>query len=284
MSRSCIIFSCTILSKDRLFVLEEFLQEFENNFKDCDIYVGINPPSIADIEERLARTSLRIKGVKRAPQHLYTESDASGFQTALQLANASGMSYENCWFVHTKGGVNEHSNYLRKWYIVELLGNRKYVEGVLCSSNYIGSYGMLGLEFDKNKHYNETDTDIPIFTNKLTEALPYTHANFFYIHTLFVVKYEIVSKFLSLISEQWFITKLDRYYFEGIFPFIVSRLGYFPYIDNNRTMNGLSIDTLNREWIVENNLHKLTDCLGKSAKDYYFNQLTPPYVTSNTQS
>jgi hypothetical protein len=276
MKRSCVLFACTILSEERVRVLQDFLESFRKDFCDCDIYVGINPDSLPIVEHLIESSDLRVKGVARAPKELYTLSDTSAYQAAIKLVNQSNEHYEAYWFIHTKGGVNAHSDYLRKWYIDNLLSDRSAVEDFLAAHRYIGSYGMLGLAFDPQKAYREQDTDISLFQNNLTKELPYTHANFFYIHTLYVVKGEIVRSFLQLIQESWFESRLDRYYFEGIFPFVVSRLGYFPYIANSVDMNGQDLLSLNESWLQENNLpHSKYLHLYKTS--FEFDQLNPPY-------
>lgn len=282
MNRSCIIFACTILTEDRLFVLKEFLDEFKKNFTNSDIYIGINPESISSVEVILHESNLNIVAIDRASPELYTSSDASAYQIALKLLKDSGRIYDVGWFIHTKGGVNSYSDYLRKWYIDNLLADKHYIETFLSENTDIGSYGLLGLEYDTNRAYSETDTEIPLFENKLSKELPYTHVNFFYIHTLYVVRGEVLNNFFSLITDKWFQSKLDRYYFEGVFPFIVSRLGYFPYISNKYSMNGVDLSEKYNIWISENNLLYYEKYNNKYRTDYTFNQLNPPYVNSNT--
>jgi hypothetical protein len=137
---------------------------------------------------------------------------------------------------------------------------------------------MLSVAYSRHKTYNEQDTNIPLFQNVLTSDLPYTHANFFYIHTIYAIKGAVVDKFFKLITGDWFTTKLDRYYFEGVFPFIVSRLGYFPYVANGIDMNGESILELNNSWISENTLLSYKEYLPLHKTNYTFNQLNPPYI------
>lgn len=282
MKKSCVIFACTIFSEDRMHVLEELVNAFEKDFLDSDFYIGINPGSLLSVEDILTNSRLSIVAIKRVDPILYTESDASAYQLALSLLKDPESMYESCWFVHTKGGVNSHSDYLRRWYIDNFLGNKKAVERLLYENPGIGSYGMLGVEYDTGKIYLEKDTEIALFENILSPQLPYPHINFFYIHTLYVIKAEIVRKFLKTVSQEWFTSKLDRYYFEGIFPFTVSRFGYYPYISNKRSMNGIDLSTIQSSWISDNNLLSYQKYLEMCKTDYPFQQLNPPYVSSNT--
>jgi hypothetical protein len=282
--KSCIIFSCSIVSEQRLIVLHKFLTSFKENFNECDIFVGINPISIPDIETIIQSYGLNIVSMSRCPESLYSESDASAYQVALKNLVESGKEYENYWFVHTKSGINEHSNYLREWYIDNFLTKRNSIESFIENNPGIGSYGMLGLEFDENKHYNETDCEIDLFNSILTDDLPYSHSNFFYIHTLYVINKKPMHKFLNLISNTWFTTKLDRYYFEGVFPFIVSRSGYFPYIENRFSCTGLDLQHPIEKWVADNKLEIYKKYINTFKTNYTFNQLNPPYVNSNSES
>jgi hypothetical protein len=278
---SCIIFAVAILSKDREFVLRRFLETFKSKFPDSDLYIGINPGSIDNIENIINEYNLNIQIAKVDPL-LYNKSDASAYQAALKLLYNSGKKYNNYWFVHTKSGVNSHSDYLREWYINNFLSRRNYIENFINMED-IGSYGMLGVEFEPSRVYNETDTEISLFENNISEDLPYTHANFFYIHTIYTLSNKPIEKFFSLITDKWFNSKLDRYYFEGIFPFIVSRSGYFPYIENGTSMNGISLLPHQLNWLNTNQLDlKYNYLIDKSQINYSFNQLRPPYVNSNT--
>ncbi len=272
------------MSKHRLIVLYRFLQTFQRYFSDCDLFIGINPESLNTVETIINSYGLNVKYMQRYPHELYSNSDASAYQIALKGLRDSKIEYENYWFVHTKSGVNEHSNYLREWYISNFLEKRISIETFINEIPDIGSYGMLGLSYDKFKTYNETDVEIDIFKNTITNDLPYTHAHFFYIHTMYVINKKPIQKFLSLVSDTWFNTKLDRYYFEGVFPFIVSRSGYFPYIENQFDCSMIPKDLSFKiaEWIAVNNLEKYNNYTNLFKTNFKFNQLKPPYVNSNT--
>ena len=279
--KTCVIFACSIFNQSRLSVLTELLDTFKLHFHECDFYIGINPGSISDVENVIESYQLNVKGIGRVSELLYNHSDASAYQLALKYLHDSKQSYDTSWFVHTKGGVNSYSDYLRKWYIDNLLSARTHIDSFLNNEPNVGSYGLLGLEF-REQHYSEQDTEIKLFENVITDDLPVEHAPFFYIHTLYVIKYSLVIKFFSIITDVWFNSKLDRYYFEGIFPFIVSRSGMFPYLENTTSMNNAPILSLVEAWVTRNNLDKLRPCLSLPTKSYHFDQLMPPYVTSNT--
>jgi hypothetical protein len=207
-------------------------------------------------------------------------SDASAYQIALFGLRLFNRKYDNYWFIHTKSSVNSHSDYLRSWYIKTFIGDRKNIEDFFKQNKEIGSYGKLGLECDYKKLSLSIDCQIPLVKNKITKALPYCHNNFYYIHTLYVIHKKPMRKFMRLITDKWFNTKLDRYYFEGIFPFIVSRSGYFPYLENRISCSGIDLLPLNESWIKENKLEKYDKFINSYKTNYSFHQLYPPYVNS----
>lgn len=280
---SCIIFSCTILNESRLFVLQEFLDSFRQHFIDADIYVGLNYNTIPQAKSLIEKSGLNIASLDYSSLELYSESDASAYQTALNKLKCANKEYDTYWFIHTKGGVNSHSDYLREWYCKTFISNRTEIELFLQSNPDIGSYGKLGLEYDYGRDYGEVDCDITLFKNDITDQLPCTHHSFFYIHSLYVITKKPMEKFLSLTSNIWFNTKLDRYYFEGVFPFIVSRSGYFPYIENQISAAGADLSYQHLDWIINNQLqNKYIHLHNQFKTNYSFHQLNPPYVNSNS--
>lgn len=277
---SCIIFAATILTQEREFVLRRFLETFQKYFPTADLYIGINPDSISSLESIIAEYQLNTQTIRVQPE-LYSESDASAYQAALKLLYNSKKQYDAYWFVHTKSGVNSHSDYLREWYIDNFLSRKDSIESFIVD-NKLGSYGMLGLEYDPNRNYTETDVEIKLWDNDISEDLPCTHANFFYIHTIYTITHNPMSVFFKLVTDKWFTSKLNRYYFEGVFPFLVSRSGNFPYLENQYGCSGIDLQPYVKQWIDTNHLGKYNHLLNQFKTSYLFNQLQPPYVNSNT--
>ena len=273
MKNSCVIFACSIFSEDRLFVLRDFLKSLEDNFSESDIYIGINYGSIAKVENIIKEYNIKCTISRLEDETQYSLSDASAYQLALKLLKDSTKKYEYYWFIHTKSGVNSHSNYLRGGYIEKLIKRKSHIESLLSENKDFGSYGLLGLEFDENKNYQETDTEISLFENKKTEALKYNHAPFFYIHSLYVIDKRPIEMFFDNVTDIWFTSKLDRYYFEGIFPFIVSRSGYIPYLANRISCIGTDLKLSIDNWISKE-LNKNTEISYETS--YFFDQLNPP--------
>ena len=279
---SCILFACSI-AEGRDFVLHDFLNSFVKHHKDSDIYIGINPNTNSyKIEEIIKGYNLNTS-ISHVKPELYSNSDASAFQVSLKMLLDSGKKYDNYWFIHTKGGFNSHSDYLRKWYIDNFISKRLDIESFFKQNEDVGSYGILGLEYNPNTKYEDTDVEIRLWNNDISDDLPCTHANFFYIHTIYCLTHKPIDKFFNLTTDKWFSTQLDRYYFEGVFPFIVSRSGYFPYLENRMSMTGNDLLYCTIDWLKKNGLDAkykhLTDLF---KTNYTFDQLKPPYVNSNT--
>lgn len=279
---SCILFACSV-KPGREFVLRYFLDAFNKIHKTSDLYIAINPFSSIETENIINEYELN-KTISYVDPELYSNSDASAYQLCLKLLYNSGKKYDNYWFIHTKSGFNSHSDYLRDWYINNFILERKQIEDFLYSNKNIGSYGLLGLEYDNNRVYQETDVEISLWNNNISKELPYSHAKFFYIHTIYCLSNNPINKFFSLITDTWFNSKLNQYYFEGVFPFIVSRSGYFPYLENRYSMNGIDLIYYIQDWIDENKLVHHSNLVDKFKTSYLFNQLQPPYVNRNTKS
>lgn len=273
MKSSCLLFACSIFSEERLFVLRDFLKSLEENFAQSDIYIGINYGSTPEVENVIKEYNIKCTVSRLEEESRYSLSDASAYQVALKLLKDSNKKYDYYWFIHTKSGVNTHSNYLRGWYIERLIKRKDHIESFLSNNRDFGSYGLLGLEYDENKAYNETDTEIPLFENIKTEALKYNHTPFFYIHSLYVIDSRPIEVFFNNITDTWFTSKLDRYYFEGVFPFIVPRSGYIPYLANRISCVGTDLKPSIDSWVL-NELNKNIDINYETA--YSFDHLNPP--------
>jgi hypothetical protein len=276
---SCVLFACSI-KPGREFVLRLFLDSFVNVHKQSDIYIGINPHSSDELVNIINEYELNTF-VYHVDPNLYSESDASAYQLCLKALLQSEKEYDNYWFIHTKSGFNSHSDYLRDWYISNFVSRKQEIELFFSTNPGVGSYGILGLEYDTNRIYQEHDVEISLWDNNISKDLPYTHAKFFYIHTIYCLSKEPIKKFFNLVTDTWFNTKLNRYYFEGVFPFLVSRSGYFPYLENRFSMNGADLLHYIDSWIKENSLNQYNYLLNNFKTEYTFNQLQPPYVNRN---
>jgi hypothetical protein len=124
---------------------------------------------LTNIEDIINSANLNVVYMDRVSELLYSESDASAYQTALNGLRKSKNTYDKYWFVHTKSGVNEHSTYLADWYIHNFLSNKQSVENIIDSNPGIGSYGMLGIEYDPDVEYKEINDEIKSLKREIFE-------------------------------------------------------------------------------------------------------------------
>lgn len=259
--KSCVIFAVSIFNSERLFVLREFLETFKHKFSDCDHYIGINYGSVPEVEKVIEEYGLSSQVIRLVDESLYCGSDASAYQIALTLLRDSGKQYDVCWFAHTKGAVNGRV-VERSMYLNELYGNRVHIENLFESYSQLGSYALRGVSIgaggDVWANFNN-DHCIEICSNKPYDNLQYTHVNWSYIETMYAIKGNVVESFIRNTPRDFYATKMqDPCYFEIIFPWTVSRCGYFPYIKQSTCFWGnVNLKQITKEWIDCNNLHNL---------------------------
>jgi hypothetical protein len=256
--KSCVIFAASIFDSSRINVLREFCLSFKQNFSDCDFFTGINPGSVSNLYNIIGEYGLT-GCVNYASENLYTNTDASAYQVALlALKNLKwNPKYDLYWFVHTKGGVNNRSSE-REMYLNEMLGKRKEIEDMFEKFPQLGSWGIRGNSISaagvKWNEYN-VDSGVPICGNVKLPPFNYTHVNWSYIETLYVLKGEPVENYLTAQSDEFFKTKLSPWYFETVMPWVPSRCGYFPYVKTKRDFwNKCELTDITKQWIDENKL------------------------------
>jgi len=259
--RSCIVFAVSIFNEEKLNVLTEFLDTFKLHFSDCDMSVGINYGSIEEVERVLASYDLPIQHIRITDKDLYTGSDAGAYQAALSLLKASNKQYDVCWFAHTKGAVNNRP-VERGMYLSNLFRNRIHIENLFQQYDKLGSYALRGVSRgaggDAWSTFNR-DHHIGICSNEVFSDFKYTHVNWSYIETMYVINGKVVQSFLDNTSESYYTTAIkEPCYFEVIFPWIVGRCGYFPYIKQSECFwREADLRNITQRWIDENNLSEL---------------------------
>ncbi len=263
--KSCIVFAVSIFDKSRLYVLHEFLTTFKTYFSECDLYIGINYNSVTDVETIIDSYKLNVFSTRLTTSELYCNSDASAYQQALKLLKHSNNRYDLYWFAHTKGAVNDRP-LERSMYLSKLFKNRTYIESMFADREYLGSYALRGVSRSAAHHdwaiYNQ-DHEIGICSNHIDNDMQYTHVNWSYIETMYVLNKKSVETFLNITTDIFYDRKINEpCYFEVIFPWIVSRCGYFPYVLETDCFFGeRNLNEISKEWIRNNNLSHLTQYL-----------------------
>lgn len=257
--KTCVIYASYIPDSTKLNVIREFFSTFKNNFSNADFYIGINPGSVINTKDIIQEYGLNCQ-FSYVKDELNTNTDASAYQSALNLLKNSGKIYDTCWFAHTKGGVNSREGQ-RNLYLTEMFNKRNEIESLFENHSFLGSWGIRGNA--KNslgtwwKDYN-VDSCISICGNEMIPPFICTHVNWSYIETMFVLKGMAIDLFLKCVPEQFFTTKLDPWYFETVIPWIPSRCGYFPYVKNKRCFWDVDdLPNITKKWIEDNNLPHL---------------------------
>src|ERR1700690_10413 len=108
----------------------QYIELLQKNFKDADIYVGINESLYQhQLIQALDASGLQVK-YALTPNELVTSSDASAYQTALRLLKSSRCKYDLCFFMHYKGATYQDSRYITKLHLQALLEDRIRVESL----------------------------------------------------------------------------------------------------------------------------------------------------------
>lgn len=258
---TCVVFAVSIFDSDKIYVLRDFLECFRKNFSDCDFYIGVNFGSIEEVEGIIKEYDLKANVIRLHNSNLYCGSDASAYQIALSLLQSSNKCYDVCWFAHTKGAVNNRF-FEREMYLSNLFGKRSLVENLFESKEFFGSYALRGVSRGAAGHdwsvFNN-DHHIEICSNVAFDVFNYTHVNWSYIETMYTIRGNVVQAFLRNVSDLFFSTKIQEpCYFEITFPWTVSRMGYFPYVKENRCFFGeADLKTITQNWLNKNNLTHL---------------------------
>jgi len=258
--KTCVIYAASIFDVTKLNVVDDFFSMFKTHFHDADFYIGINYSSIPTLEDEIRKHGLNCQFRRLENANLYTKTDASAYQIALQLLRESGNTYDIYWFAHTKGSVNAREG-VRSLYFDEMFSQRKVIEDMFEKNPLLGSWGLRGNSISAAgvewKNYN-VDLYVPICVNVLNPPFNYTHINWSYIETLYVLKKEAVEAYLKVLPEQFFNNTLNPWYFETVMAWVPSRCGYFPYVKIKKDFwERCDLTTITKQWIDENKLTQL---------------------------
>jgi len=263
--KTCVVFAVSIFDESRMFVLHEFLSMFKQTFSECNLYIGINYGALSNLEHIIESYKLNTKILRVTDINMYTGSDASAYQAALSLVKHNSQTYDTYWFAHTKGAVNER-NFERSMYLNELYNKRNHIESLFLNYEYLGSYALRGVSRSASRLDWATfnaDHEIEICNNVLNVKMPYTHVNWSYIETMYVINKKSIETFLTITTDVFYNTPISEpCYFEIVLPWIVSRCGYFSYVKESSCFFGeQNLKDLTSEWIQYNNLTHLNSYL-----------------------
>lgn len=217
-TKNAIVFACWFPNLQRS---PYYINDMQKNFKDIDIYFGVNP-SGTNYHKTL--NLIGYDNVAVTPPERVAPSDASAFQTALELLKKSGNEYETIYFIHTKGmSYTDDSAWMTSYdsYYLGFFRQLKEIEKVLSSNELVGGVSYVGRKepMDKSGYstaldkYYDFEANMPV-------------ANIMSLITFYAIRGNIVKKFLDGVKPDFFTDTLDKYFFETSFPLIVDKLGY----------------------------------------------------------
>lgn len=223
---NCILYALYLPSFNKAYVIEEIFAYLAERQADATIFVGIQGNSISETEDLLDKMKGSLKlVVSRVPPSLTIDSDASGFIEALKLYSQSPMDFDRCYFIHTKG-ITSNNDALRKTMFDELFDEATIQERF--SNPQVGSYGPYITLTNVNADL-EKMACLRKFNSK---AFQYPVLGYYYINTLYVIKNELVKRFMSDVSPEFFTTHVDlisdRWMFERDFMHLVDMQGHQP--------------------------------------------------------
>jgi len=220
-----LIFASYVPTKNKMYIIHEMFDVYRQYFSDCDIYVGINGnlcPEYIEYLESLKDDLNIIYSI--TPTELETPSDVSAYQTALKLLHDSGKTYEYIWFGHTKGMVNNSSEW-RIDFLNNFFKKRKEITNLLETCD-AGTYSLYLAKYAGTIKFKDVLQQYYKFKK------PYFYT-YLYLYTFYVIKGKYIHNFLNNCDPSFYNTNLisngaDIYMFERDIPHIAWRQGGYP--------------------------------------------------------
>lgn len=230
--KSAVIFATYIPTEDKIPIGIEMLDKIYEHYSDCDIFIGINQSCqkwIDTIESY--RNKLNIF-YQITETDKIIKSDASAYQTALNLYKKTGLEHDLLWFMHTKGVTSGST--LRSSVYKIFHSKRKEIENLFKEDNDLGLFmPWMIKQLPKNKEYVENNLKHILIGEKFKKCSDLTGH-----YTFYTIKGSIIKNFLKDVVSDFFdknlLTlgveqKFDIYFFERDFPMIIEKYGYKSY-------------------------------------------------------
>lgn len=188
-----------------------------------DIFIGINTNNNTSITSEIQNLYLNVGIVS---EEKYIDSDASGYQKALELLITTNKDYKYLLFAHTKGGSYNNSEMslgFRNEIEEKYFKNIDHLTTIMNNNPEVGCLGYFYMQDGCviDEHYQ-------LLKNYSTN--PYKIINGFFANSFYLVKFEIIKEFLknnSVFLEKSLIEQgFNRYFFESFFTKIVSLHGF----------------------------------------------------------
>jgi len=224
---NCILFALYLPNIKKKYAVVEIFEYFKTQQRNAQIFIGIQNNSIPETEEILRKLKGPLKiQVQRVSENMNIDSDASAFISALELYSKTGMNFEKCYFVHSKGITSNNDN-LRKFMYNEIFDDKSINN--FFKEEAIGSYGPFITFTDVEEDIQKMSSFLKFYPTFI-ETFPVME--YYYINTFYVIKNKYLKKFVESVDPVFFQTPIqtysDRYFFERDFPHIVDTFGGQP--------------------------------------------------------
>jgi hypothetical protein len=197
-----------------------YINDMKKHFKDEDVYFGVNPSS-TNFHKTLGL--IGYDNVSITPDNRVVNSDASAFQTALELLKKSNKTYETIYFLHTKGMSYNNQAWFSSYdsYYLGFFRHLQQINTILKNEENVGGVSYVGrnepmhgsgysLALDKYYDFGENNQT----------------SNIMSLITFYAIRGKIIKEFIDNCNTSFFTDTLDRYFFETSFPLIVDKMGY----------------------------------------------------------
>lgn len=257
--KNLVIFASHINNPNHISIGKEIINLVNKHVPNNKIYVGVNNSCKEWFDE------IKYLPHEETPNNLLVKSDASAYQTALRLFDrlSKEEDYDNVFFLHSQGTKSGRHD-VRKNHLNTLLVEYDNAVRILHSEEKNGIYGATFSPVTRYSFTEPNSNDIWYTLDKYYD-FPYRPFQYFYIGTMFVMKYKILKNFLNNCKRSFFDSplstvhnkdpnKTDLWFFERDFPQIVFRQGYLPtykFLYNNYCIKNFGKDDSDIGRIIE---------------------------------
>jgi hypothetical protein len=235
---NCFIISFYLPTKESLSVLEDIIIRLKHGFNNPTVIIGFNPSKFVNDGIEIIQKCTNINILYDVVEdYLVCDSDASGFQCALNILKKQNNRFDLYWFLHSKA-VTTNRDVEREYMINDFISNRNKIESLFSENDFIGSYGdmMIHLGTLKPGHKFTSPTISGNYLEKFYDFNIKMPLEYFYAKTFYVIKGKILNNFIDGCKLSFFSKPLnidenitnqtDRYFFERDFIRVVDKMGY----------------------------------------------------------
>jgi hypothetical protein len=208
-----------------------YLEQLEQHFADCHIFLGANLRSDPSWEDRLLGTGLDIEFCRPQPG-TGDYWDASGFLAALHAFARGQEEFRLIWIAHTKGGSQDTIASYRD--VLYFLDRRFWQRRAALTAAFDDE--RVGIAAARFSPWSIGISELEIAALQRVYRAGYAPLGLHAKETFYVMRGEIVRRFCNDVLPEFFSIDLgllgaSRYFFEVAFPNIASMQGYEPFID-----------------------------------------------------